>query len=151
MGNHWSFSRYRHHKRNTEPNDRVPLRAFQFGCIVSFIVRNLPPYLQKEPKLFCYFLLPFNGNFPNRLCSELGLPTFLYSQTFSILFCPQDGPLGKVGLYMVLERYIFSDKHFKLQKLWCFIWQQKRLLERCAKLSQNSKQVKFPDFEPFAD
>ena len=25
----------------------------------------------------------------------------------SVLFCPKDGPLGKVRLYMVLERYIF--------------------------------------------
>ena len=67
----------------------------------------------------------------------------------SVLFCPKDGPLGKVRLYngFITERYISSDKHFKLQKIWCFIWQQKRLLERC----QNSKEVKFPDFEPLAD
>ena len=36
-----SFSRYGHHKKTKEPNDRVFLGALLFGCVVPFGVRNL--------------------------------------------------------------------------------------------------------------
>ena len=37
-------------KETKEPNNRVLLKALLFGCIVSFVVRNLSLwYLQKEP------------------------------------------------------------------------------------------------------